>query len=104
MAGDVMQTTRHIVVCWVWGPGSKHAGTRFCAVHGTDIDGRILDWPSIGLIPLGASEVTITQGEGLDLLRSVAARTRDQRARDADHPSDSAAIDAHYVQSAEQRS
>jgi hypothetical protein len=31
-------------------------------------DGRIRDWPTLGLTPLGAAKVEVSQGEGLDLL------------------------------------
>lgn len=64
-----------LVVHWEWGPNSKHAGGRFWAAHNTDIDGRILDWPKENLIALGASEVMVTDGEGLGLLRPIAERT-----------------------------
>lgn len=67
--------TTLLVVLWQWGPNSKHAGARFWAAHGTDVDGRILDWPKEDLIPLGASEVSVTDGEGLHLLRPIAERT-----------------------------
>jgi hypothetical protein len=73
-------STKVIVVHWEWGPKSKHAGARFWAAHGTDLDGRILDWPKADLVPLGAGEVVVTDGVGLDLLRPIAERTASQRA------------------------
>lgn len=64
-----------LVVHWEWGPKTKFAGGRFWAVHGTDVDGRILDWPKEDLIPLGANEIVVIDGVGLDLLRPIAQRT-----------------------------
>ena len=49
---------------------------RFWAAHNIDIDGRIADWPNEGLIPIGASEVTVIDGDGLDLLRPTVERTK----------------------------
>jgi hypothetical protein len=67
--------TKLLVVHWQWGPNSKHAGASFWSAHNTDIDGRIVDWPTEDLIPLGASEVTITDGVGLHLMQPIAERT-----------------------------
>ncbi len=70
-----MNGTKLLIVHWEWGPETKHAGGRFWAAHNIDIDGRIADWPNEGLIPIGASEVTVIDGDGLDLLRPTAERT-----------------------------
>lgn len=72
--------TTVLVVHWEWGPNTKFSGGRFWSAHGTDIDGRISDWPSEGLVPIGATEVIVADGEGLDLLRPIAERTRATRA------------------------
>lgn len=69
------ERTKLLVVHWKWGEKSKFAGGTFWAAHGTDIDGRILDWPKENLIPIGASEIWVVDGEGLDLLRPIAERT-----------------------------
>ena len=74
MAGEKL-----LVVKWKWGPKSKFAGSTFWAAHSTGIDGRIADWPNEDLIPLGASEVTVTDGVGLDLLIPIAERTNKLR-------------------------
>jgi hypothetical protein len=74
-----MNGTKLLIVHWEWSPETKHAGGRFWAAHSIDIDGRIADWPNEGLIPLGASEVTVIDGAGLDLLRPTAERTEAQR-------------------------
>lgn len=79
-------STKILVVQWEWGPKSKHAGSRFWAAHGTDTDGRILDWPKEDLIPIGASEIVVTEGQGLDLLVPIAARTE----ATSPHPSEEA--------------
>lgn len=70
-----MSSTRLLAVHWEWGPTTKHVGNKFWALHATDVDGRILDWPKEDLIPLGAAEVSVIDGEGLDLLRPIAERT-----------------------------
>lgn len=69
-----------LVVLWMWPPESKHAGGRFWAAHGIENDGRLADWPHppLGLIPLGAATVKVTEGEGLDLLKSAAAHREDR--------------------------
>jgi hypothetical protein len=69
------RSSKNLVVHWKWGPTTKFAGGTFWAVHATDVDGRILDWPKEDLIPLGASEVMVIDGEGLDLLRPIAEQT-----------------------------
>lgn len=66
-----------LIVHWEYGPETKHAGGRFWAAHHVDTDGRILDWPAYGIIPLGATEVVVVDGEGTDLLRPIAARTEE---------------------------
>jgi hypothetical protein len=70
------QVAEILVVLWEWGPNTKFAGGRFWAAHNVEIDGRIADWPQEGLIPLGAATVSVTEGEGLDLLSRTAERTR----------------------------
>jgi len=57
--------------------GSKHAGGRFWSLHDAERDARIRDWqrPPLSLIPLGAALVTVTEGEGLDLVERVRAAT-----------------------------
>lgn len=70
-----MSSSKLLVVLWQWAPETKHAGGRFWAAHNIDIDARIADWPNEGLIPLGASEVTVTERVGLDLLRPITERT-----------------------------
>lgn len=64
-----------LVVLWMWPPESKHAGGRFWAAHNIENDGRLADWPTapLGLIPLGAAKVMVTEGEGLDLIEPAAA-------------------------------
>jgi len=74
-----MNGTKLLIVHWKWGPETKYAGSEFWAAHNIDIDGRIADWPNEGLIPLGASEVTVIDGAGLDLLRLTSERTEAQR-------------------------
>jgi hypothetical protein len=70
-----MAATDILVVLWQWGPESKYAGGRFWAAHNTDIDGKVADWPRDHLIPLGAAQVTVVEGAGLDLLPPIADRT-----------------------------
>lgn len=62
-----------LAVLWEWGPETDHAGSRFWGCHSISGDGRIDSWPSIGLIPVGAARVTVTEGEGLDLLSGARA-------------------------------
>jgi hypothetical protein len=54
---------------------------RFWGCHNTDLDGRILDWPNEGLIPIAATAVdaAIEEGVGLDLMTPIAERTRAHR-------------------------
>lgn len=56
-----------LAVLWEWTEG-KHKGARFWGCHDIARDGRIRDWPSMGLRALGAARVTVVEGEGLDLL------------------------------------
>ncbi|UDF29810.1 UNVERIFIED_ORG: hypothetical protein LHK14_00360 [Roseateles sp. XES5] len=74
--------TELLVVYWEWTEETKHAGHRFWAAHATENDGRLRDWPQTGLRPLGASKVTVTVGEGLDLLASAAAASAPNGGRD----------------------
>lgn len=61
-----------VAILWEWTDG-RHKGARFYGCHGVENDGRIRDWPAIGLKPLGAAKITVTEGEGLDLLPAIAA-------------------------------
>lgn len=60
-----------VAILWEWTEGA-HKGARFYGCHGVENDGRIRDWPAIGLKPLGAARVTVNEGEGLDLLPTIA--------------------------------
>lgn len=68
-------STTLLIVHWQWGPETPFAGSSFWAVHNIDVDGRIADWPKEGNIPIGASLVTVTDGEGLELLLPTTQRT-----------------------------
>ena len=72
-----MSNGKCVVIHWEWGPTTKFAGSTFWAVHGTDTDGRILNWPKEDIIPLGAREVEVIDGDGLDLLKPIADRTQE---------------------------
>lgn len=61
-----------IAILWEWTEG-KHKGARFWGCHSIENDGRVRDWPSMGLRPLGAARVTVIEGEGLELLQSAVA-------------------------------
>jgi len=61
-----------VVVYWEWTEETKHAGARFWACHAKEGDGRIRDWPKIGLRPIGAATVVVREGEGLELLATMA--------------------------------
>lgn len=61
-----------LVVYWEWSEG-EHKGARFWAAHNTENDGRLRDWPTIGLRPLGAAMVSVAEGQGLDLLSPATA-------------------------------
>lgn len=65
----MLHTETVIAILWEWKEGTPHAGSRFWGCHGTTSDGRIKDWPKIGLRALGAAKVTVVEGDGLDLLR-----------------------------------
>ena len=62
-----------IVVHWVWTEG-PHKGGSFWAGHNVENDGRLRDWPTMGMKALGAAKVTVTDGKGLDLLPPAAAK------------------------------
>jgi hypothetical protein len=62
-----------LAVLWEWGPGTKHEGARFWGCHGKEKDGRYSEWPKMGLRALGVSMVTVTEGEGLDLIPTPAS-------------------------------
>lgn len=56
-----------VVIHWQWTEG-PHKGATFWGTHAYP-DGRIRDWPKeMNLRPLGASEVEVIDGQGLDLL------------------------------------
>jgi hypothetical protein len=60
-----------LAVLWEWTDESPHAGARFWACHSLENDGRLRDWPANGMRPLGAARVTVTEGEGLDLIAAA---------------------------------
>lgn len=72
--------TRLLVVYWEWDETTEHAGARFWAAHGTDRDGRLVDWPKHGMRPIGAAEVEVREGEGLELIEPIRAATIDWKA------------------------
>lgn len=74
-----MGSSTILVIHWELGPESKHAGARFWGAHSLEVDGRVADWPKEGLIAIGASAVTVVDGEGLELLTPVANRTEGLR-------------------------
>lgn len=61
-----------LCVYWEWSDG-PHKGARFWGCHSTENDGRLRDWPQQNLRAIGAAKVTVTEGEGLDLLPPAAA-------------------------------
>lgn len=61
-----------LAVYWEW-EAAPHRGARFWACHAVEGDGRVHDWPAIGLRPLAAATVILSEGEGLDLLPPPAA-------------------------------
>lgn len=65
-----------LVIYWEWAEGTPHAGARFWGAHSIENDGRIRDWPAIGLRPLGATLVEVNEGEGLELLPPAAAPSK----------------------------
>lgn len=67
-------TTTLLVIYWEWIEG-PHTGARFWAAHHVDgRDGRLNDWPDKGMRPIGAAEVTVSEGEGFELLRATERR------------------------------
>lgn len=60
-------TSEILAIHWVWTEG-PHKGATFWGCHSITGDGRINDWPALGLKPIGAAKVSVTDGEGLDLL------------------------------------
>jgi len=60
-----------VVVYWEWIEETPHAGARFWGCHAKENDGRIRDWPKIGLRPLAASSVLVREGEGLELIAAM---------------------------------
>lgn len=62
--------SRLLVIYWEWTEGPPK-GARFWAVHSLMSDGRVRDWPKIGLRALGAAEVTVAEGEGLHLIAAA---------------------------------
>lgn len=70
------RTEQVLVIYWEWTDDTPHAGARFWGAHSVDRDGRIADWPKIGLRPIGAATVTVTEGVGLELLDSSNATAR----------------------------
>lgn len=79
---SVGKTETLIAVYWEWDETTPHAGARFWALHATPdlkevgADGRLRDWPAMGLKALGAAKVTVVEGEGLDLLPPATAPSR----------------------------
>lgn len=67
------RTETVLVIYWEWTEETPHAGVRFWGAHAIENDGRIRDWPAIGLRPLGAAQITVVEGKGLELLPSAAA-------------------------------
>lgn len=73
--GATTGAVRMLAVLWEWTEG-EHAGARFWALHDAAADGlktvagdgRLRDWPSWGLRALGAAEVWVEEGVGLELL------------------------------------
>jgi len=62
------KTQELLIVYWEWDEKSPHAGGKFWAAHAIRDDGRLEDWWKLGLRPLGASRVVVTEGIGLELL------------------------------------
>lgn len=67
-----MNRTTVLAVLWQWTEG-PHKGARFWGCHSIDGDGRIRDWPKLGLQPLAAAKVEVVEGTGLDLLLGPSA-------------------------------
>lgn len=60
-----------LAVYWEWTEG-PYKGARFWGCHAVENDGRIQDWPSRGMRAIGAAQVTVVEGEGLELLPPAA--------------------------------
>ena len=71
MSGSDVQDV--LAVCWEWIEGHEFAGSRFWGCHDLERDGRLRDWPKHGMRPIGAARVTVTVGEGLDLIPPAVA-------------------------------
>lgn len=57
-----------LAVLWEWTDESAHKGARFWGCHDPETDGRVEAWSRIGVRALGAAEVVVEEGQGLDLL------------------------------------
>jgi hypothetical protein len=66
---------RVLIVLWEWTEG-PHKGARFAGAHLIQSDGRIRDWPKIGLRALGAAVTPVVEGEGLGLIAMARAPER----------------------------
>lgn len=60
-----------VVIYWEWTETTPHCGARFWGCHARESDGRIRDWPKLGLRPLAAATVTISEGDGLELVAEM---------------------------------
>lgn len=63
-----------VAILWEWTDGA-HKGARFYGCHGVENDGRIRDWPKLGLRPLGAVKVSLSEGDGMDLIEASRAKS-----------------------------
>lgn len=63
--------TEVLAVLWEYTEDHECAGSRFWGCHSVGGDGRTRDWPTQGMRALGAARITVTEGEGLDLLHNV---------------------------------
>lgn len=61
-----------LVIQWEWMEKTKYAGSRFWGAHSVENDGRVADWPKMGMRPIGAAKVLVQEGQGLDLLAKSA--------------------------------
>ena len=57
-----------LVIHWEWTEETKYAGSRFWGAHSIENDGRVADWPKMGMRPIGAAKVLVQEGVGLELL------------------------------------
>jgi len=64
------EPNRCLVISWEWTQG-PHTGGRFWGCHSVSGDGRINDWPALGLKALGAVVVDVVDGHGLQLLAGL---------------------------------